>query len=56
MNNNVEDKTEELRKKLRDDVYAMTFSGLPAALLDLDEIENADAEDLEALAKRYGYK
>ena len=45
---------EAIRRKLLDEVYAMTFSGLGAALLDADKIKGASAEELEALAKQYG--
>lgn len=48
--------TEEIRKKLLEDIYAGAFSGLPAMLLDEDRIKNADREELEELAKKYGWK
>lgn len=44
--------TEEIRKKLLEDIYAGAFSGLPAMLLDEDRIKNADREELEELAKK----
>lgn len=46
--------TEALRKELLDEAYAGAFSGLGAMLLDADEIRNADREELEKIAWRYG--
>ena len=54
MENNARD-TEDLRKKLLDDVYAAAFSGTPATILDESRIKNADADELEKIAKEYGY-
>ena len=48
--------TEELRSKLLEEVYAMTFSGMPAAFIDESEIKHASAEKLIEIAKRYGMK
>ena len=48
------DDTEDLRQELLDEAYAGAFSGLGAMLLDADEIQNADAEELEEIARRYG--
>ena len=45
---------EDLRRALLDEVYAGAFSGLPAMLLDEDEIRRADADELEEIARRYG--
>lgn len=48
---------EDLRKKLLDDVYVGAFSGgMPAMLLEEDEIRKADDEELEEIAKRHGLK
>ena len=47
------DDTEALRKELLDEAYAGAFSGLGAMLLDAEEIRNADAEELEEIARRY---
>lgn len=47
--------TEELRKKLLADVYAGAVAGMPAMLLDERRIKNADASELEKIAKEYGY-
>ena len=47
--------TEELRKKLLADVYAGAVSGLGAMLLDESRIKNADEEELERIAREYGY-
>lgn len=48
------DDTESLRKELLDEAYAGAFSGLGAMILDENEIRNADAEELEEIARRYG--
>ena len=48
--------TEELREKLLDEVYAGAFSGLPAMILDADEIQKADSRELEEISARYGLK
>lgn len=47
--------TEELREKLLSDVYGGAFSGMPAMLLDESKIRNADKDELENIAKEYGY-
>lgn len=39
-----------------DEVYAGAFSGLGSMLLDAEEIRNADAEELEEIARRYGLR
>ena len=54
MSKNTSD-TEELRRKLLDDVYAGAMSGLGAMILDESRIKNADADELEKIAKEYGY-
>lgn len=54
MKNN--ENTEDLRQKLLDDVYAGAFAGMPAMLLEEDEIRNADDEELEEIARRHGLK
>ena len=46
---------EELRQKLLDDIYAGACSGLGAMILDADQVQNADPEELEQLAKQYGF-
>ncbi len=46
--------TESLRKQLLDETYAGAFSGLGAMILDEEEIRNADPEELEEIARRYG--
>lgn len=46
---------EQLRKQLLDDIYAGAFSDLPAMLADEDEIKNAGTEELQCIARRYGY-
>lgn len=54
MKNN--ENTEDLRQKLLDDVYAGAFAGMPAMLLEEDEIRTADDEELEKIAGRHGLK
>lgn len=46
--------TEALRRELLDEAYAGAFSGLGAMILDAEEIQNADREELEEIARRYG--
>ena len=48
--------TEELRQELLDEVYAGACSGLPAMLLDEDDIRRADGDELEQIARRYGLR
>ena len=48
------DSAEALRQELLDEAYAGAFSGLGAMFLDVDEIRNADASELEEIARRYG--
>ena len=48
--------TESLRRELMDEACAGTFSGLGAMILDAEEIKNADAGELEEIARRYGKK
>lgn len=45
---------ERLRQELLDEIYAGAFSGMPAMLLDEDEIREADSEELQQIARRYG--
>ena len=52
MKNN--ENTEDLRQKLLDDVYAGAFAGMPAMLLEEDEIRNGDDEELEEIVRRHG--
>lgn len=47
---------EELRRKLLEEIYAGAFAGMPAMLLDEDEIRDADEEELIEIAKRYGMR
>lgn len=54
--NPMTDDIEALRQDLLDEVYTGAFSGLGAMLLDVDEIRNADASELEEIAWRYGKK
>lgn len=56
-NDNTDDfNVESLRKKLLDEVYAMTFSGLGAAILDERKIKDANADELIEIAEMYGFK
>ena len=48
--------TEELRRKLLEEIDAGAFAGMPAMLLDEDEIRDADEEELIEIAKRYGMR
>ena len=48
--------TEQLRRKLLEEIYAGAFAGMPAMLLDEDEIRDADEEELIEIAKRYGMR
>ncbi len=48
---------EQLREKLLDDVYAGAFAGgVPAMLLEEEEIRGADDEKLAEIAERHGLK
>lgn len=50
-----EHSTKNLRKELLDDVYAGAFAGgMPAMLLEEEEIQKADDDELEEIAKRHG--
>lgn len=51
-----EKEQEEFRQKLLSDVYAGTFAGMPAMILDESRICHASPEELEKIAKEYGYK
>lgn len=49
--------SENLRQKLLDDVYAGAFAGgIPAMLLEEDEIRTADDEELDEISRRHGLK
>lgn len=50
------DDIEALRGDLLDEAYAGAFSGLGSMFLDAEEIRNADAEELEKIARRYGLR
>lgn len=47
--------TEELRKRLLEEIYAGAIAGMPAMLLDEDEIRKADSDELDQIAQRYGF-
>ena len=51
-----DDKNEDLRQRLLDDVWAGAAAGMPAMLLDEDAIRRAGEEELDDLARRYGMK
>ena len=48
--------TEALRKALLEEVYGGASAGLGAMLLDEHEIRQADARELEKIARRYGMR
>ena len=48
--------TETLRKQLLNEVCVGVFSGLGALILDVEDIKNAGAGELEEIAQRYGKK
>lgn len=49
--------TEDLRRKLLDDIYAGAFAGgTPAMLLDEEDVRKADEEELKQIASWYGFK
>ena len=47
--------SEDLRRKLLDDIYAGAVCGMGAMLLEEDEIREADDKELEEIAKRHGF-
>lgn len=47
---------EELRQRSLSEVYAGGIAGFGAVLLDESEIRHADEEELERIARRYGFK
>lgn len=47
---------EELRQELMDYVGTASFSGMPAAFIDLAQIENADAYELIRIARQLGFE
>lgn len=46
--------TEELRRRLLEEVYAGAAAGMGAMLLDEAAIRRADEEELREIARRYG--
>lgn len=51
------DETEALRQELLDEMYAAAFGGgIPAMLMDEDDIQNAGPEELQEIARRYGLR
>lgn len=51
------DETKTLRQELLDEVYAAAFGGgIPAMLMDEDDIQNADPVELQEIARRYGLR
>lgn len=54
--NNMSNDTETLRKQLLNEVCAGVFSGLGAMILDVEEIKNAGAGELEEIAQRHRKK
>ena len=50
------DDPEELRQELLDEIYAGAFAGgMPAMLLDEDDIRCASPSELQEIARRYGF-
>ena len=47
--------SEDLRRKLLDDIYAGEVCGMGAMLLEEDEIREADDKELEEIAQRHGF-
>lgn len=47
--------SEDLRRKLLDDIYAGAVCGMGAMLLEEDEIREADDKELEEIAQRHGF-
>lgn len=47
--------SEDLRRKLLDDIYAGAVCGMGAMLLEEDEIRRADDKELEEIAQRHGF-
>lgn len=51
------DDTESLREELLDEIYAGAFAGgIPAMLLDEDDVRRADPAELEEIARQYGLR
>lgn len=48
------DNIEVLREKLLDEAYADAFAGFGAMILEADNICQADADELEKIARLYG--
>ncbi len=47
---------EALRCQLLDEIYAGAMAGMPAMLVDEEQIRNGDREELEKIAERYGLR
>ena len=48
--------TEELRRRLLEEIYAGAIAGMGAMILDEDRIRRADDKELREIAARYGYR
>ncbi len=48
--------TEELRRRLLDEIYAGAFAGMGAMLLDEERIRKAGEEELWEIAGQYGIR
>jgi len=46
---------ETLRQQLLDEVCAGAFSGFDAMILDADRIRRANSDELEEIARQYGF-
>ena len=52
----IKENTEDLRRRLLNDVYAGAFSGIPAMILDEKRIRDADEEELKEIVRQYGMR
>ena len=48
--------TEELRKRLLEEIYAGAMTGMGTMILDEDKIRRTDDKELREIATRYGYR
>ena len=48
--------TEELRRRLLEEIYAGAMAGMGAMILDEDRIRRADDKELREIAAQYGYR
>ena len=48
--------TEELRRRLLEEIYAGAMAGMGAMILDEDRIRRADDKELREIAAQYGIR